>query len=73
MSSVWDMILPLGSTIKVSPELPVATRHRRDMTEKLLKATLNQNTHTHALASLLILCFGFTASELRALSVWFYS
>ena len=28
-------------------ELPVATRHRRDMTEKLLKATLNPNTHTH--------------------------
>ena len=32
-----------GSTIKVSIELPVATRHRRDMTEKLLKATLNPN------------------------------
>ena len=31
----------------MSTELPVATRHRRDMTEKLLKATLNQNTHTH--------------------------
>ena len=47
MSSVWDIILQWGSTIKVSIELPVATRHRRDMTEKLLKATLNQNTHTH--------------------------
>ena len=47
MSSVWDMILKRGSTIKVSIELPVATRHRRDMTEKLLKATLNPNTHTH--------------------------
>ena len=47
MSSVWDMILQWGSTIKVSIELPVATRHRRDMTEKLLKATLNPNTHTH--------------------------
>ena len=46
MSSVWDMILQWGSTIKVSIELPVATRHRRDMTEKLLKATLNPNTHT---------------------------
>ena len=33
--------------MKVSTELPVATRHRRDMTEKLLKATLNPNTHTH--------------------------
>ena len=46
MSSVWDMILQWGSTIKVSIELPVATRHRRDMTVKLLKATLNPNTHT---------------------------
>ena len=33
----------------MSIELPVATRHRRDMTEKLLKATLNPNTHTHTL------------------------
>ena len=41
MSSVRGMILQWGSTIKVSIELPVATRHRRDMTEKLLKATLN--------------------------------
>ena len=39
MSSVWDMILQWGSTIKVSIELPVATRHCRDMTEKLLKAS----------------------------------
>ena len=31
----------------MSIELPVATRHRRDMTEKLLKATLNPNSHTH--------------------------
>ena len=43
MSSVWGMILQWGSTIKVSIELPVATRHRRDMIEELLKATLNQN------------------------------
>ena len=49
MLSVWDMILQWGSTIKVSIELPVTTRHRRDMTEKLLKATLNPNTHTHTL------------------------
>ena len=27
-------------------ELPVATRHCHDMTGKLLKAALNQNTHT---------------------------
>ena len=48
------MILQWGNTIKVSIELPVATRHRRDMSEKLevlyypgseklLKATLNPN------------------------------
>ena len=43
MSSVWGMIFQWGSTIKVSIELPVATRHRRDMTENLLKATLNPN------------------------------
>ena len=43
MSSVWGMIVQWDSTIKVSTELPVATRHHRDMTEKLLKATLNPN------------------------------
>ena len=42
-TSCWNMILQWGSTLKVSLELPVATRHRRDMTEKLLKATLNLN------------------------------
>ena len=31
----------------MSIELPVATRLRRDMTEKLLKATLNPNTHIY--------------------------
>ena len=31
----------------MSIELPVTTRHRRDMTEKLLKATLKPNSHTH--------------------------
>ena len=41
MSSVWGMILQWYSTIKVSIELPAAIRHRRHMTEKLLKATLN--------------------------------
>ena len=30
----------------MSIELPVTTRHRRDMTEKLLKATLSPNSHT---------------------------
>ena len=37
------MILQCRNKIKVSIELPVATRHCRDMTEKLLKATLNPN------------------------------
>ena len=46
---VWDMILQWGSTNKVSIELPATTRHRSDMTEKLLKAMLNPNTHTHFL------------------------
>ena len=42
MSSVWGMILHWGSTIKVSIQLPVATRHCHDhMTETLLKAMLN--------------------------------
>ena len=39
VSGVWGMILLSGSTIKVSIELPVATRHRRDMT----------GTRTHSL------------------------
>ena len=43
MSSVWGMILQWDSTIKVSTELPVATRDCRDMTEKLLKVMLNPN------------------------------
>ena len=43
MSCVGGLILQWGSTIKVSKELPVATRHRLDTTEKLLKATLNPN------------------------------
>ena len=43
MSSVWCMILQWGSTINVSIELPVSTRQYRNMTENLLKATLNPN------------------------------
>ena len=46
MSIVWGMIRQRGSNIKVSIELLVAARHRRDMTEKLLKAILNQNKET---------------------------
>ena len=41
MSSVWGMIRQLGRTIIVCIGLPVSIRHRRDMTETLLKATLN--------------------------------
>ena len=35
----------------LSIELPVATRHRRDMTEKLLKAMLNPNKQQQQLLS----------------------
>ena len=41
--SVWGVIFQWGSTLKVNIELPVTSRHRRDMTERLLKATLNPN------------------------------
>ena len=41
VSSVRGMILQCRNTIKVSIEFPV--QHCRDMTEKLLKATLNPN------------------------------
>ena len=43
--SVLGMILQWGSTLKVSIELPATSRHhrRRDMTERLLKATLSPN------------------------------
>ena len=44
MSSVWSMILHKGSTINVSIELADATRHRRDMNEKLLKAQTDKQT-----------------------------
>ena len=37
------MMFQWDSTMKVSIELPAATRQHRDMTEKLLKAKLNLN------------------------------
>ena len=43
MPNVCEMIFQWGSTIKVGIELPAATRHRRDLTEKLLEAALNPN------------------------------
>ena len=39
----------------MSIELPVATRHRRDMTEKLLKATLNPNKQHNNTSDVLII------------------
>ena len=39
-SSLGSLTLHWSSTIKVSLELPATTRHRCDMTEKLLKSTL---------------------------------
>ena len=33
----------VADSLKVSIEIPVAIRHRRDMTEKLLKVTSNPN------------------------------
>ena len=40
--------------MKVGIELPVATRHRCDMTEKLLKATLNQNKQASFICAVVI-------------------
>ena len=45
-------VLQWGSSIKVIIELPVATRHRRDMTEKLLKVTLNPNKQRNKISRL---------------------
>ena len=41
--SVWGVIFQWGSTLEVSIELPATSRHRRDLTERLLKATLSPN------------------------------
>ena len=40
---VWGVIFQWSSTLKVTIELPATSRHRRDITEWLLKATLSQN------------------------------
>ena len=40
---MWYQVKCLGHDTSVSIERPVVTRHRRDMTEILLKATLNTN------------------------------
>ena len=52
MSSAWDMILQWRSTIKVSIELPVATRHRRDMTENVEGDVKPEQTTTQGMCSL---------------------
>ena len=41
--SVWGVIFQWGNTLQVNSELPAISRHRRDMTERLLKATLSPN------------------------------
>ena len=51
MSRVWGMMLQWGSTMKVSIELPIATRNRHDMAEKLLKVTSNLNKQEQQLCS----------------------
>ena len=39
ISCHWGVIFQWGSTLKVSIELPITSRHRRNMTERLLKST----------------------------------
>ena len=65
MSSVWDMILQWGSAIKVSIELPVATRHDRDMNEKLVKAVLNPNKQQQQHNNLILQTLLFSDRELK--------
>ena len=58
MSGVGSMILPLGSFIKVSTELPVATRHRRDMPEKNVEGNVEpEQTNTHDMSQLMRLWY----------------
>ena len=79
VSSVWGMILQCRNTVKVSIELPVATRHHRYMTEKLLKATFNPNKQqqqhkgcahytVHSLESLLRHIYHLTERDTRMLT-----
>ena len=63
MSSVWGMKLQWGSTIKVSIELPVATRSLRDMAEKLLNATLNPDKQQQHKNVWFLFDFCFTALQ----------
>ena len=69
MSSVWGMILQWHNTIKISTEHPVATRHRRDMTEKLLKATLKPEQTTTTKQGMCSLYWSFSLYKPDA-EVW---
>ena len=68
--SVWGMIFQWGSTLKVSIELPVTSRHRRDMTERLLKATLSPNqTNNQKTATCSQIRVKFGAENIHILNV----
>ena len=47
MSSVWNMIFQWGSIIKFNIGFTITTTYCCDMTERLLKATLNTNQPTN--------------------------
>ena len=51
--------------VKQHFELPVATRHRRDMTEKLLKAMLNPNKQQQQLSASWLCCWMTKMSRLK--------
>ena len=72
MSSVWGMILQCGSTIKVSTELPVANRHRRDTIENLLKATLNPNKQHTTTFTAYIWCNTYVICQQRSTNYILY-
>ena len=58
--------------MKVSIELPVATRHHLDMTEKLLKATLNPNTQKQQ-CSVYMQCTIFGHQNTKGFFVYFFN
>ena len=67
MSSVWGMILQWGSTVKVGIELPVAARHRREMSEKSLKSWFPRSD---AVWNLFILTPGFIVGRPETFRIW---
>ena len=52
--SVWDLIPQSDSTIKVSIELPVTTRHRRDMTDNVESDVKPEQTNKQTRINLLL-------------------